>query len=77
MGMRLVNVTALHALRNEPFDVGPTDAPRVEGSDHLGRASPETVSRNIARRARMRVVAAIAPLAFLLALLLIVSGLGL
>ncbi len=76
MAMGLVNVTALNALNDEQFEATPT-APGAEDSGYLGPASPETVARNIARRARMRVLAALAPLAFLLALLLFVSSVGL
>ncbi len=76
MAMELVNVTALNALNREQLEVTPT-APRSEDPGYLGPASPETVARNIARRARMRVLATLAPLAFLLTLLLIVSGVGL
>lgn len=74
MTMGSVNVTTLHAPRHAQFEVAPTAAPRAEDSGYLGPASPETVARNIARRARLRALATWAPLAFLLALLLIVSG---
>ena len=76
MAMGLVNVTALNALNHAQFEAVATD-PRAEDSGYLGPASPETVARNIARRARIRVLAALAPLAFFLTLLLIVISVGL
>ena len=75
--MGLVNVTTLHAPRHEQLGVTPVIVPGVEDTGYLGPASPETVARNIARRARMRLLAAVAPLAFLLGLLIMVSGVGL
>ena len=76
MAMGLANVTVLHAVRQEQLETAPAARPRREDSGYLGPASPETVARSIARRARMRALVAVAPLAFLLTLFLIVSGVG-
>ena len=78
MAIGLVDVRTLDVPRDEQFEVAPAVAvPGVEDSGYLGPASPETVARNIARRARIRLFAALAPLGFLLSLLIVVSGAGL
>lgn len=74
MATGLVDVTPLYAAKHGELIVAPAVSPHSEDSGYLGPASPEIVARNIARRARVRIVATMGPLAFLFALLLLVIG---
>ena len=75
MATGLINVTALHVVGHEPLGLAPASIPGASDSAYLGPASPEAVAGSIARRARIRLLAAMAPLTVLfITLLVIING---
>ena len=72
MATGMGDVTRLYAARHGELGLTPDALPRIEQATRLDLASPETVARNIARRARIRTLATLAPLAFLVGVLLLV-----
>ena len=72
MATGMGDVTRLYAARHGELDLTPSALSTVEETVSLELASPEAVARNIARRARVRVLATLAPLAFLVSVLLVV-----
>ncbi len=74
MATAMVDVTPIYAAKHGELGVAPPVTPQTEDPGYLGPASPEKVARSIARRARIRVIATLAPLSFLVALLLVVVG---
>ena len=74
MATGMVDVTTLYAEKHGELNDPIAASPALEDPDYLGPAFPETVARNIARRARLRVFATMAPLTFLVVLLLLIVG---
>ncbi len=74
MATGTADVTALYAARHGEPDLAPSASAKAEDAANLELSSPETVARTIARRARARVFATLAPLAFLVGVLLVVVG---
>ncbi len=74
MATGIADVTALYAARHGEPDLASSAPPKAEDASSIELSSPETVARTIARRARVRVFATLAPLAFLVGVLLVVVG---
>ncbi len=69
-----MNLAPLYAAKHGELGAVQASSPVSGDSGHVGSASPETVARIIARRARFRVIVMLAPLAFLVGLLLFAIG---
>ena len=74
MASGIVNLAPLYAAKHGELGAAQAGSPVSEDSRQLGSASPETVARKIAKRARFRVIAILTPLAFLVVLLLFAIG---